>query len=522
MPDNDQTTPVVPQTPDPTNLEAIGKSREVAPEDDPNLALQTLIAKRHKKPDEKAAKTEENKEKEPEKPGSPPTEKLSGLIANALKFRSKKEEKEPEPAKTEETAKESDGAGDETTKAGGDSGAAPVPTDSKSPDKEPKTIVTKRKREQPLPDPVQIATAAATAAVQAATNANKGAAPAEKTPEEGLTEDDRYEYEVAKYLAKTDPKYKEAPALFLANLNKSRSYASRWETANPGKIFDPEDEEHDEFYEQLRQPWADRDFRRAEAAMARSPREEEMARELQTLKTENAKIELSGAVQKATIMTADQLAKAAGEDVHKKISTNWKEFSESDPITSGILTETLNGIAPLIETIVQIDDPKGRIPFDQNNPLHQDWYRLLQEKEAQYSGLRDDAGKLFATRSEWYSLNQAQRRNRWFLTPDHLLSELIADASETVTERIKAEMERQKKIALSLGYVPREGKSDGTAPSATTNKEDDKKKEKAGSGAEKPVSPTVGSGAKIDDKGEQRKTGHSKFLETTASILFKR
>ena len=513
--------PPAPETPPPTDPLAPQQYVPMSPENDADHQLKQMISRRRKPspPVDPAASntgivppvsaeapappttTEETTTEEPK-----PAAGFNEAIGGVLKFKpAPKKKVEP---KTEEPAPP---APPEAPPAP----AAPEP---------PKTIVSKKKAAAtpPPPDITQIATAATTAAVRALRGEPKTEAPAAK-PEDALTPADRYDYDVAAKLAEINPKYKDAPAIILNHVKKSEAYATRWETANPGKAFNPNDDEHSEFYDSLETPWTEQEFRKAATKLETAEETDQIRREvgekIKTLERDNARLELGPIIDRTFVSAAKNMAKGLHVQDKFKTEGDFDKFQEEDPITAKAMTEILGPIHPLIEAIVQIDEPKGRFPIDHNNPVHQAWMQLLAEKEAQYAGV-DNAGKMFASRIEYSRMNPAQRAKHWYLTADHLVSEVVDDAIAMASERVKAEKEKQNRIALSLGYVLPTTPPDKQTKTVATNGTHTEPPAPPNAGSAKPVSPSVGSGAKIDSKGTALPTGRAKTLAVMGDILF--
>jgi len=480
-------------------------------EDDPNHKMAMMLSKRGKKTGNEAETKEEKKvettAKTEEKTETKAPSNLGGLIAEALKFRPEKDKKPAESAKTEEKKPE--------------------------PVKEtPRTVVTKKKPEPITVDPMRIAGEAAAAAVKEAVGAMtpRGAAsqPAAETPADQLPDEYRHDYEVARHLSATNPKYKGAEQAVLNEFARTEDYARRWEEQNQGKAFDPNSEDHDEFYATLGRPWNEHEFRTAEIEIAAeriaARKSGESDVKLKQLEEENAKHQLSQLVGQTVNVVAVALARAVDETAHDVImKQGYNKLEEADPLTAEELVRTLDVLSPRIETAIQLDDPKGRILFDpKRNPEHQQWLQFLFEKEEQFSGQKDEQGKLFATRNEYAKLSEAQRSRRWYLTADHLVSEMVVDAAASAKQNIERERERMKRMAARLGYVPAEQKNGEPAKSVAPTEPKAKVTETPSTEPAKPVSPSVGGGAKIDTQGERKMTKFDDVWEKTGKILFGR
>jgi hypothetical protein len=480
--------------------------------------MRQMIANRGKKKEATEAKKDEKATETPIQPfieqDKKPSSNLGGLIAEALKFRPDKDKKATEePKKT----------------------AEPVKTEDKKPEppkETPKTVVTRRKTEPAPPDPMRIASEAAAAAVKEAVGAMSqrgGAAQlSSEVPGDQLPEDYKHDFQVAKHLASTNPKYKDAPQAVLNEFTRTEQYARQWEQQNPGKAFDANSDDHDDFYATLSRPWNDHEFRTAEIEIAAERIAERKSGEsdakLKQLEEQNARHELSQVVGQTVNVVAVALARAVDEAAHDVImKQGYNKLEEADPLTAEELVRTLNVLSPRIETAIQLDDPKGRIPFDpKRNPAHQQWLQFLFEKEEQFAGQKDQKDRLFATRNEYAKLSEAQRSRRWYLTADHLVSEMVVDASESAKQNIEQERERMKKMAAKLGYVPAEQKNGEPAKSVAPTEPKPKAPETPSPDVTKPVSPSVGGGAKIDTQGEPKKTATQNLLAVTGNILFGR
>ncbi len=481
-------------------------------ENDPNHLIGQMIARRGQKKTEDTAKT-------PDKPAETPTEPpkenkaLGDLISKTLGFRSKQVAKPAEPPPAPPVTHE----------------PPPTETPPDKADSKPKSIVTRRKQKQEPPDALSVATQAASAAATAAVKAVHDRQPQPTIPEvkeDSLKEEDRHEYDVAKYLGTINPKYLGAEKVVLDHVRKAEAYAARWEQQNPGKVFDPNDEDHNEFYAALEKPWSEHEFRMAENEIAAervaSRKEKESQAKINDLTQSTARQELKPIAGQTLLNAATELARSVGDGVLDKIKkVGFEKFSAEDPIVASAIAEVLNPLQPLIESIIELDDPKGRIPFDRSNPNHVAWESLILEKEQQYAGVRDDSGKLFATRAEMHSLSAPERKGRFYLTSDHLVAELVADATELAKEKIKFKKDEGEKIARALGFVKPDGNTTPAKPSDATNPSGNQPPP-ATPTSTKPASPSDNGSPRIDAPAGNNNSPTAKALQATAGILFAR
>lgn len=484
-------------------------------EDDPNHAMAKLIANRGKKPDEKSD-PQQDKEVEAVKPdtqkeGEKGTEggvKVVDLIGKALKFKTKSTKDGPTK----------DAKGDDSTDGGDADADKPDTTEKK------KAAASTKRKSQPEPaiDHAKLAAEAASNTVRDTVReilkVTPKAEPTEKAPKDKLNNEDRYDYDVADHLAKLDPRFKDAPKLILEHVEKSEAYATRWQAANPGKAFDPNDDEHNEFYETLERPWTDQDFRKAEIDMAA---EAKMAKVLdvqgekfQRVEADTARMELAPVVDRKHLEATGALVDLMDDKLKSAAKKGGYEgiFAE-DPVAAEVISAAADGLQPFIEAAVQIDDPKQRIRLDPENPVHQQWNTVVVEGEARCAGLIRD-GKTFAKRADYAKMTPSQRSRHWFLTTDDIIGGVV-DFAASETKRLISEQTGRLK---SMGFVRQPVEKSGTV--STPHRQDTaSNKEKQAS--DKPASPTAGSGAKIDDTSKPSKSGNGKLTDALAGILFR-
>lgn len=515
------TTPPAPPaavtTPPPADTPAVttppeGQSRPnpFDPENDPDHQIRDMIARRRKKAPTEGAPNADGTQPPP---AATPSGTLGASIAGALKFRMKEKEKPPEAAAAA-TAPPAAAAAPATTPA------------AKAGKPKPKAPTT------PVIDPTQIVEAATTAATNAAMNAVQGGRKMRADTEEDvvakLSEDERDEYAVAKFMSENNPQHKGAEAKYLDVVRKTSDYSKRWEAANPGKPFDPDDEEHDEFFAANRRPWRDSEFRRAEAAMvAKESQKEESAKtrqEISKIEQQNAKLDLEKQVD-GTVSTAwANIIHTVDEGALKHLSGGgtWEDLANKDLVTARALSSVARDIQPLVEAIIQIDDPHGRIKIDMNNPTHQQWANLLLATEKKYAGHTNEAGQTLVSRAAYGQMSPTQRAGHFYLTHENLLQELQDTMAETVKTRIKSEREMIAKAAESMGYTkPAAGATASPATTTTPSAPPAANGNPQGITA-KPVSPTSGSSTKNDIKDPNPTGGITGVLQAASKALFGR
>lgn len=422
---------------------------------------------------------------------------LSEVVRNSLKNRLKgKPDPEPEPEKKEE----------------------PKPEDKKV--EEPKKEEPKKKaapkakvepKELPVLDPHQIAAEAARAAIDLTKRKPEPEVkfePKKDTIEDKLPEQYREDLPVLRYMEKKFPeKYKGLADKFINGSLKIEQYRDQWEKENPGKEFNPEDEDHNPFFERNEVTWNDKDYARAMAAMeAESAAERERrkySKEIEELKSKDLERELEpsirriqGSVAKGLLSELDKSFDGLVDDNGNVIRAAAEKLQEEDPIRFEIAMGEAAALSKFVKETEKLFHPSGKFGFDKNNPTHLEIYDFAMAQEANLSRLpanqqRNDEGKMFATRGEYAQMTPEQQKRFWQLEKEDLQFLRAELAKKRAKQDIDAEEARINKILERRGLVPKEVK-----------KEEPKKKEEPVTAKEKPDGPSGATGGKISSSAE--------------------
>ncbi len=441
-------------------------------------------------------------------PAAQPPKPIGELISGALKFRPKKEA----PAAP-------------AAPAAAPAAAAPAPTPP-PPEKKPKR---QAQPTQPVIDTNRIAEAAASAAATAAVTAVQGSAPRAASPESAIvaqmTDEEKYEYELAQFMATSYPHLKGADSKFLDNFRRTEVYKRNWESANPGKQFDPEDEDHDAHFATVQKPWKDYEYHEAIAdrkAVAREKKQDEhTSKELKRLEQQNARLELAPVIDDTLTNAFGAVLKGYDEETFKGAAQPgfWDNLAKKNPTAARHLAGSVQEMKPLVEAIIQIDDPRARTPIDLSIPAHKRWADHLISTEAKYAGTVDDSGRTFATRADFVRMPPAQQARHYYLTTENLLQELVDTTVDSVKTRIDSDVQRIRAEAEAMGWAP--PATDGGASHAPNGLPIAAPINTAPS-TEKPISPPSGSSTKNDVKDPQGGGGVAGVVAAASKALFGR
>lgn len=487
--------------------------------------MSRLVAKSKEKLDKVMSRGTEPAAEPPAAPQTPPAtppppappasaeqpQKLTKLFGKALRFTDK-------PAPGAQTPPAAQPPAPTAPAAPAEPPAAPAPA------AQPETKTKKgAKKVQPGPiDAVALAREAATAATQAAlATVQKPNEPADPTAE--MTTQDKRDYETALHLAKIDPRYKDAPRIILEHVRMAEDYASNWERANPGKVFDAVDEEHNEFYAKLARPWTPEEFIDARADMLAEAkleardrkRNEETKVELDSVKEGQGRVELAPVVDQHFANVAMALAQQVDPALHAAISTKGFEgLSEVDPVTAEVMGVTLQQMHPFIEAAIQLDDPHGRFKLNLKKPAHQQWNQVVMQGENNLVGMQLEDGRIFAKRADYAKMSQAEQAQHWFLTTEMIIEGAVEYAAGQVKTVSAQHKERLEKMGFTRGTpkTPPASVTPATPPPAAPPAAP------PAPAADKPVSPTVGSGAKIDQPGGNAATTEGKIIQFFSKV----
>lgn len=469
----------------PTLLETLATRIDIS--DAPTSTAKTLPpilddpdAKKPEKEKEEPAPKEEKKDEQPpknedeEKPPKKEDEeaqlqKDSETIADKLfKKRATREAKKEEKKKPdEEKAKEKEKPQEEK----------PKPT----------------RRPAPVVDEAAITERASAAAAGAATKAvtdamarssAKPPAEQEKPIEERLSAEEKKQFVVYKELEQLDPtRYKGVTEKYLKSLNEISDYVKTWTKENTGVKFNPDDPEHNEFFERV-EPEVDEDDwvdakaslrARDIAARAVAPVNERM----QQMERDRARTALEPFVQQKQVEAVVQLVEHFDPEVAASIRKpeGLKEFNEKDPITASILNNAAEMVGMLAAEVVKLHDPTAGVPYSATNAAHKEIADFIMGQEQRITKLapqdKERDGKMFIGRLQYRQLPEDQKSRYWFLEQDDVISLLAQKYALRAKNLRDARVEDFNKTADRLGYKKMD------APNKTPKAETDKVREAA-------------------------------------------
>lgn len=318
-------------------------------------------------------------------------------------------------------------------------------------------------------------------------------APAENVE---LDPEDKHQLEVFAAMAQMPGVEPDLPKKFEKFFKLQEAYQDVWEKDNPGKSYDPDADEHADWYEAHQPAYDERKFSRAQTEIA--------ARKIVAEKEveNNARHALQTAISVAE-SSIESSSEALEEGIKKQLEDLVGENTilETPGPISKEFQKTVGSLTDKITTASVLMTPGTGIQFDINNPTHKAIQDDVYEFDADIAAL-DEAeqrkvvstalgkksrllGKTFVSMAQYSKLPEADRAKHWSVATEPAL------VAKLMTVKAKTEIE---------GWVDsifkQVGKKKEVAPaSQTTQTQTPKTFEQPSPAAAKPSAPSSGSGA---------------------------
>jgi len=218
--------------------------------------------------------------------------------------------------------------------------------------------------------------------------------------------------EALAYLAANDPKYRGRPLVEQDRQYRQKlsDYETKWQASNPGKRFDPEDEEHDAFHDQHAPNIPEKVLIKAEAIVAADKR---IAQAHADMQRSHIRERVEDSVEKIQQSAAPSLVKALGAETLDKLG-------ESNPLAAAKVEEVVEATGELLAEAARMFTPGAH--YTRNAASKTYIEALVQSHEQRLLALPSDqrqAGNLrFATCEQWVNMTPSQRAGHWSFFSD--------------------------------------------------------------------------------------------------------
>ena len=268
-----------------------------------------------------------------------------------------------------------------------------------------------------------------------------------------LPPEDKHNREVLAELAVMNPEeYGKHVEQFDRFVKLEASYKARWTKAHPDAEFDPEAEDHKEFYEKNQPTFVAEDFSKAEARVEGRKVAQETIEQADRKRTWEAAVKhvnerlaaVPGEVRTDLIAQVDpELAKI-------------KDLDEEDPLASAAIRPLLPALTAKFAELEKGFEPNLGYKFN-GQPIQLElvkeiggYEHVLSQADAKLQVLPD--GRKFATIEDFNQMTPKQRESHWtvWMEPKIIKAWLVADASD----KAKADLTRLRGFAGKTKAAP--------------------------------------------------------------------
>ena len=306
----------------------------------------------------------------------------------------------------------------------------------------------------------------------------KQAPKEEKADPIGLSKKDADKLRVFEEMAKEKgDEYGDLPAQFKSFVSKEAKYKAAWEKKNPGEAFDPNSDDHSDFYEQNEPVFEQDDYVDARAELKSA---ELFDRKQKALEEKMSKREREAQFEKVAKEAAADVGDALATSL-KGEKTDLKTLAAEDPVQAKYIKEAQGDLENLVSELFKVFTPdKNSKPFDGENKVHGVLYNQLQSYEDGLLQMEQQdtmmGNKRFTTIERFAKMSPEQQARHWsvFLEPKLVKDYLIQDFSKMVKDKITEDEQLwsqrvSKNGVQSSGKTPAkssEAKSTDTKPAA--------------------------------------------------------
>lgn len=447
----------------------------------------------------------------------------------------KKAEKKEEKAEPEQKAEEK--KEEEAEEAKPEQKAEETPeAETPKEEEEKKEAKPKRKKREEF-DPQQLIEASASAGAKAAMEAYKAArapeeqAPAPATeiadpdqfakqlPDEWAEDADTY-LEMARLFP---DKYKELPQKLVAYSKAEEAYIRKWQREHQGEQFDPDADEHADWYESNTPDFDSRDFKKAERSFIKrqvtSEIEREVKPQLEELRTSKRQQEVQPVIQKESMQVIGEILGGIKPDYAELVSKPEQlgKLAETDQLGAEVAARVADEALPLVQAAITLYN--GVVAYDGSNASHKQLFQLIVSAEDKISRLPlneqlDNDGKRFARREDYMKMGRAEQQRHWYVGQDEVIEIVTGQAKARAEKLYKTEQTRLEAWAKAHGYSKAgESTKPQTKPAAPETKSQPQQQQAASETAAPSVTGRAAAASGATPSSDQAKTGADMFFQ---------
>jgi len=327
-----------------------------------------------------------------------------------------------------------------------------------------------------------------------------------------LTDEDRDTLGVLREMERLNPQSYQGITEKTARFWKQeQAYAQQWQSANPGKVFNPEDDEHRDWYEKHEPAYRERDFKTAEREIIIREAEERAVRKaapkIQQMEQENALRAAAPLAARAAAVATIEFVDQASPELAKHMEVDGKKIitpdvltrmEEEDPAALDVLNEYGEKVKVAVmelDKMVRLGDkypPNPQLTVRLAGPdgpgevfyPHAELLQHASNLEAQIKKLPPEEtardGKTFVTTEEYNRMAETIMRSRRSNDEKRLALENLGDrywilVGEDIRRSYVADMaaRARKRIEYINGVFEKRMKKKGGSPTPATEKKSD-------------------------------------------------
>lgn len=406
-----------------------------------------------------------------------PEDVVKEWLSDTVSIPVKKEDKPEETKKPSEAAPKQDEKPKPVAKKSVKKSAAPAPV----------------RLEAPEPDYEKIAEASArgvTEALKAKPAESQEQPPADQS---FLDDSDRRKLPMLKKMEEMFPdRYKGLEKKYVENAKAVAEYQSKWEAEHPDDAFDPQAEEHNDFYAKHNVEWDDDDAVDARAELVAERKlgkvNQKTEEELRLLKLKERQEEFDkDPVNVQEAITIDRkVFELAGGDFPKILKPDgtvdaevMQKIQEENPVAAEIILPEVMNIRRHCNEILKLE--KGIVDFNPQNPMHKFLSDYASRQEAEILALPkqdqvNGEGKKFAKAEDFEKMSDKQKAGHYRLTARDINMLMAIEFGTRAAKRVQSEIKRLETLALKMGYSkgnPAPAKTPAAPPQAKPEPEEE-------------------------------------------------
>lgn len=247
-----------------------------------------------------------------------------------------------------------------------------------------------------------------------------------------LSKEDQFRRDVFEQMAQSNEEYKGLPEKFDKFLAQERSYREAWEKANPGKTFNPDDEDHSEFYDANEPTFNTDDYLDSRIQLQADRIADE---KIQKRERERAEKEARETVNKRLASMDKEITAELATALDPELAKiDADKLKTEDPLASKAMKPYLPELSALCGELVKIFTPGLGVTPSRENPLHVHlWNRTLAYEQELLTGPEKDRalpdGRKLVAMEDFNRMSPEQKAKHWTIwaEPNVVRARLVND-----------------------------------------------------------------------------------------------